>query len=92
MSRDYWTYLTVLCVYYSVVLPHAGPGVLHLEHQVFLDGAPIPPSHAGSDFLQQRGQTAHLIHYSRQELVSILNTERHTQRVRCTEGKLSGGR
>lgn len=84
-------YVTVLCVYYSVVLPLAGPEVPHLEHQVFLDGTSIAPSHADSDFLQQRGQTPHLIHYSRQELVNILNTQRHTQRVRCTEDKLSGG-
>ncbi len=76
--------LLLLCVMsLSLVLPLAGPGVLHLEHQVVFDGASVYFPHAGSDHLQQRGQTPDLIQERQQELLSILNahTHTHTQKV-----------
>lgn len=52
----------LLCVKsLSLVLPLAGPGALHPEHQVVLDGAPVSFPHTGSDYLQQWGQTPDLI-------------------------------
>ena len=63
-------------VFVSVVVPLAGPGVLHAENKVFLDGASVSPSHHGGDVLQRQRQTPDLLKDCGQELVGILNTHR----------------
>ena len=60
----------------SVDLPPAGPGVLHLERQVFLDGAFVDFSRFVGQFCHHSFQTFNVFQKGRQKFMGILQTEK----------------
>lgn len=58
-----------------VLVPVAGPGALHLKHQVLFHWTAVNPALAGRRRLQLWAQKPHLVQYRGEELMSILQID-----------------